>query len=83
MRQFSTVELAQKIGSVTHAASREPVSITQHRKARFVLMSIEDYERLRRGADTREAGTLETMPDTLFEEVETAFARYGRDGGEA
>lgn len=80
MRKFSTVELTQQIGMVTHAASREPVTITQHRKPRFVLMSIEDYERLRARSDTRTAGILETMPDELFEEIEAELSRYEQDG---
>jgi prevent-host-death family protein len=80
MRKFSTVELTQQIGTVTHVASREPVTITQHRKPRFVLMSIEDYERLRARSDTRTTGTLETMPDDLFEEVKAELSRYEQDG---
>ncbi len=80
MRSFSTVELTQQIGTVTHVASREPVTITQHRKPRFVLMSIEDYERLRARSDTRRTGTLETMPDELFAEIEAELTRYERDG---
>lgn len=47
MREFSTVELLRDLKTVTHAAARAPVTITQHRKPRFVLMAIEDYERLR------------------------------------
>lgn len=80
MRKFSTVELTQQIGTVTHAASREPVTITQHRKPRFVLMSIEDYERLRARSDTRTTGTLDTMPNELFEEIRTELSRYEQDG---
>lgn len=76
MRQFSTVELTQKIGDVTHLARREPVAITQHRKARFVLMSIEDYERLIGRADTRQAWNAGDVPDDLIEEMETAFEAY-------
>lgn len=76
MRQFSTVELTQKIGDVTHLASREPVAITQHRKARFVLMSVEDYERLVSRGDTRQAWTAKNVPDDLIEELETAFETY-------
>lgn len=64
MRQFSTVELTQQIGTVTHAASREPVAITHHRKPRFVLMSMEDYERLKAGARPRRVyGERETPPE--------------------
>lgn len=76
MRQFSTVELTQKIGDVTHLASREPVAITQHRKARFVLMSIEDYERLVSRGDTRQAWSAKHVPDDLVEELEMAFEAY-------
>ncbi len=55
MRQFSTAELVKHIGDVTHAASQEPVAITQHRKPRFVMMSMEKYETMRRENDPRRA----------------------------
>jgi hypothetical protein len=51
MRHFTTVELVRDLKTVTHAASRAPVAITQHRKARYVLMAIEDFERLTRGVE--------------------------------
>lgn len=76
MRQFSTVELTQKIGDVTHIARREPVAITQHRKPRFVLMSIEDYQRLVRRHDPRQAWRVEDVPGELAAEIETAFSKY-------
>jgi prevent-host-death family protein len=64
LRTFSTVELTQQIGAVTHAASREPVTITHHRKPRFVLMSVEDFEKMREGARPRRAyGIGETPPE--------------------
>lgn len=53
MRSFSTSELVRDIREVTHAASRAPVAITQHKKARFVLMAVEDFERLKRASDPR------------------------------
>jgi prevent-host-death family protein len=43
------VDLLRDLKTVTHAAAREPVAITQHRKPRFVLMAIEDFERLQAG----------------------------------
>ena len=55
MRTFSTVDLVRDIKEVTHAATREPVAITHHRRARYVLMAIEDYERLAKAADPRRA----------------------------
>jgi prevent-host-death family protein len=53
MRSFTTVELARDIKEVTHAATREPVTITHHRRPRFVLMAVEDFERLSKAADPR------------------------------
>jgi prevent-host-death family protein len=66
MRAFSTVELLRDLKTVTHAAAREPVAITQHRKPRFVLMAIEDFERMRApGADPRKAYRAEETPPEL------------------
>jgi PHD/YefM family antitoxin component YafN of YafNO toxin-antitoxin module len=65
MRSFSTVDLLRDLKTVTHAASRAPISITQHRKPRFVLMAIEDYEKMRNPhPDPRRAyRTSETPPE--------------------
>jgi PHD/YefM family antitoxin component YafN of YafNO toxin-antitoxin module len=46
MREFSTVELLRDLTGVIHAAARAAVAITQHRKPRFVLMALDDYQRL-------------------------------------
>jgi len=48
-----------------------------------VLLNIEDYRKLMSRADTRTAGTLETMPDALFEEFKDAVAAYERADDEA
>jgi prevent-host-death family protein len=65
MRAFSTVDLLRDLKTVTHAASRAPITITQHRRPRFVLMAIEDYEKLQRGnPDPRRVyRTSETPPE--------------------
>jgi hypothetical protein len=66
MRTFSTVDLLRDLKTVTYAAAREPVAITQHRKARFVLMAIEDFERLQAASrDPRPASGVEQTPDAL------------------
>ena len=66
MREFTTVELLRDLKTVTHAAAREPVAITQHRKPRFVLMAIEDFERLSTGSrDPRQAYRVEETPAEL------------------
>lgn len=64
MRRFTTVELDKNIGDIKAVAAREPVIITEHRKDRFVMMSIEDFERLRKAGDPQRAlGAGETPLD--------------------
>lgn len=79
---YSTSDLSRKSGDIIAEALRRPVTITQRNKPRLVLLSIEDYERLMRGADARAVGTLETMPDDLLAEFEAAVDAYA-DSDEA
>lgn len=82
MQSFSTVELLRKLKSVTHAATRAPVGITQHRQVRFVLMAVEDYEQLAaRARDPRQVFRTADMPDDLRELFEPALAGLA-EGGE-
>jgi prevent-host-death family protein len=74
MRRFTTVDLDKNLGDVKAVAAREPVVITEHRKDRFVMMSIEDFNRLRAGADVQHVfGAGETPPalaDLLAKEID-------------
>jgi prevent-host-death family protein len=64
MRRFTTVELDKNIGDIKAVAAREPVIITEHRKDRFVMMSIQDFERLRTSGDPQRVfGVGETPPE--------------------
>ena len=68
MRSFSTVDVLRDFKSVTHAAAREPVAITQHRKVRFVMMAVEDYEQLSAvGKDPRRVIRTDQTPPELAE----------------
>jgi hypothetical protein len=51
MQRFSTVDLLRDIKTVTMAADRQPVAITQHRKPRYVLMTYDDFETMKQNAD--------------------------------
>jgi prevent-host-death family protein len=82
MSKYSTSDLSRKSGDIIAEALRRPVTITQRNKPRLVLLSIEDYRRLMARADTRKAGRLETMPDTLFGDFREAVAAYEKDGEE-
>ncbi|HMF68036.1 MAG TPA: type II toxin-antitoxin system Phd/YefM family antitoxin, partial [Phyllobacterium sp.] len=46
MKEFSTVELLRDLKTVTMAADRTPVAITQHRKPRYVLMTYDDFQNI-------------------------------------
>ena len=73
---YTTSDLSRKSGDIIAEALRHPVTITQRSKPRLVLLSIEDYQRLRHRADTRSTGTIQTMPDSLLAEVEDSVAAY-------
>jgi PHD/YefM family antitoxin component YafN of YafNO toxin-antitoxin module len=86
MRQFSTADLVKHIGDVTHAAAQEPVAITQHRKARFVMMTMENYEAMRRDNDPRRAFGSGDLPEdesaAVVAEIERSIADLESRGGE-
>ncbi|QPC88914.1 type II toxin-antitoxin system prevent-host-death family antitoxin (plasmid) [Mesorhizobium sp. NBSH29] len=76
---FSTSDFSRKSGDIIAEALRRPVTITQRSKPRLVILNIEDYERMRRQADTRMVGTLETMPEALLDEMSEAIEAYADD----
>jgi prevent-host-death family protein len=80
---FSTSDLSRRSGDIIAEALRKPVTIVQRNKPRLVLLSIEDYRALVSRADPRTAGTLETMPDALFEEFRTAVDESNRQQNSA
>ncbi|MFN0190474.1 MAG: type II toxin-antitoxin system prevent-host-death family antitoxin [Aestuariivirga sp.] len=78
---FTTSDLSRKSGDIIAEALRAPVTITQRRKPRLVLMNIEEFKRLTSGrADTRKVHRIETMPDELFAEAQGALKRYESEG---
>ena len=77
MKKFSTAKLSRNIGDVTHAASQAPIAITQHNKPRFVMMSIEDFERIR----TQRAFLVEETPDEVASWLLPALDDVARGGG--
>jgi hypothetical protein len=65
MKHFSSVELLRDIKTVTMAADRQPVAITQHRKPRYVLMTYDEYQAMTnaRANPRRVFGPGETPPE--------------------
>ncbi len=72
MRSFPSSELKQTLGDVLDAANHEPVAITKHKKPRYVLMSIREYE-LRFQNDERKVYAVEDMPEEHLEMLESAY----------
>jgi prevent-host-death family protein len=60
-RVFSTADLSRHIGDVTQAAGRAPITITHHNKPRYVMMSVEDFERI----NPQKAYSIDDMPESV------------------
>ena len=64
--RYSTSDLSRKSGDIIARALQGPVTITQRGKPRLILMSVEEYNRLRLKADgkrTDRTGTAVPPPD--------------------
>ena len=62
--EFKAADLTRHTSELFDAAIRSPVAITKHRKPKFVLMSMDQYQQLAKGA-TQQAHMLDEMPDDL------------------
>jgi prevent-host-death family protein len=70
---FTSQDLQQRTGDIQRAATREPVLITSHGKPRNIVMSTEEYSRLKKMAGeelpsevvTRRPVTLRAPDDPL------------------
>jgi len=62
--EFKAADLTRHTSDLFDAAIRSPVAITKHRKPKFVLMSMDQYQQLMRGA-TQQVHMLDEMPDDL------------------
>ena len=68
--RVTSSEFQQAFGSLSDKARREPVVITKHGRDSLVVMSAEEWERLRR-ADRR-VGLTSELPDEWIEAVRKA-----------
>ena len=73
MKQFSATELANQTGDVLAAAAQAPVLIARHGKPRFVVLTAEQFERLRGQGDTRRAFHVADLTDAEAETLITAL----------
>lgn len=82
MQKFSTVDLLRDIKTVTMAADRQPVAITQHRKARYVLMTYDDFEVMQKSRDPRKAYGPNEAPPELAALIGPELDKLIAEGGE-
>lgn len=64
MKQFPAADLTRNTGDLFEAATKAPVAITKHRKPRFVIMSMDQFETLA-GKNAQLAVDVADMPDDL------------------
>lgn len=69
MKQFSSTELANRTGDVLAAAAEAPVTIARHGKPRFVVLSTEQYDRLRHRGETRRSFHVSELTDAEAEKL--------------
>ena len=59
MRTISAIDAKNRFGQLLDAAQREPVTVTKKGRPAAVMLSVEDYERIRGAARRRLLGTIE------------------------
>ncbi len=78
MIRVTSTELQEKFGKYREAAMREPVSITAHGRDSLVLLSAEEYQRLKQR--DRQALLLADLPDDeLRDMLEGDWSAKGKE----
>lgn len=83
MQSFTSLDLQQRTGEIQRAAVAEPVVITNHGRPRMVMMTVEEFVRLKRESGEsvpaglrkeRRAGSVSTTIDPLAYDTRDIFA---------
>ncbi|CAA6604672.1 Prevent-host-death protein [Rhodospirillaceae bacterium LM-1] len=61
MQRFSSFDLQRNVAKVQEAALKEPVSISYHGRDRLVVLSIDEFERLKRR--DRQVISMQELPE--------------------
>ena len=65
MRTFTSIDLQRQTGDVQRAASREGAVITSHGKPRNVMLSVEEFRRLKLAAGEMLPDPVEARPSAV------------------
>jgi prevent-host-death family protein len=68
MQMFRSQDLQRKASVIQEAAMMEPVVITYHDRPRFVLMTIQEYDRLR--GRRKQVGDVTQLSDEVAQQIE-------------
>jgi hypothetical protein len=79
---YSTTDLSNRIGEVWASAEKGPVGIRRNRKTRYVVMPVDDFDRLIENGDPRRAYAVEELPgdlrDALIAEIDAQLSKTPR-----
>jgi antitoxin Phd len=76
---FSLTDLSNRSGEVVEAAFRGAVEITRRGKRKFILLTAEDYDRLVRAADSRQAFHADDVPEGVAAMMLAALTKDDKD----
>lgn len=65
MKRFPSSAITRASGELLHSTDAAPVAITRHGRPRYVLMTVEHYERLKASGDTRRSYAVSDLPDDM------------------
>lgn len=78
MATFPSTDWTRKSGDIFEAARRGPVTITQHKRPAFVVLTYDEYQRLI-APESRRHFTIENVPDAVFEKAQAALGRLEQE----
>ncbi|MCI0468100.1 MAG: type II toxin-antitoxin system Phd/YefM family antitoxin [Beijerinckiaceae bacterium] len=72
MVTITAAELQKQFGRYRDVALKEPVSVTHHGRKTLVILSADEYKRLK-ALDTRQAYYAHELPDDIRAELEKGY----------
>ncbi len=73
MKSFPTTDLKQNIGDVLAAAGTEAVAITRHSKTRYILMSVEEYQKRMQHNSVQQSFAVNDLPTDVANLLDKAL----------
>ncbi|MEC4593143.1 MULTISPECIES: type II toxin-antitoxin system prevent-host-death family antitoxin [Nitrospirillum] len=71
MRRFSSLDLQRNVAQVQEAALREPVTVSYHGRDRLVILSVDEFERLKQR--DKMVISMEEMPEEFLRALQEPY----------